>query len=143
MRHAMLVMMIGCSSGSDAPAASSGNEVEQAESPTAESPSAGTGGLCLPLVSGCGCAYVCAQSMRQIDETTHEVVHDHQDSRLDEAIVERRCFDAAGLAYPEEGAPPQATNCRDIFSDNTPCGGECIPSTQYLNCHNENGRCVP
>lgn len=144
MRHALLVLLIGCSSGSDAPATSSGAEVEQPVE-TTETPSEerGTGGLCLPLVSGCGCAYVCAQSVRQIDETRHEVAHDHQDSRLDEAIVERRCFDAAGLAYPEEAAPPQATNCRDVFSDNSACGGECAPTTQYLDCHNEDGRCVP
>jgi hypothetical protein len=137
----MFVMLIGCSSGSDGPAASSGNEAEVPR--VEEGEGTGSGALCLPLVSGCGCAYVCAQSMRQIDATRHEVVHDHQDSRVDEAIVERRCFDAAGNAYPEQGAPREATNCRDVFSDNTPCGGECVPSTQYLNCHDENGRCVP
>ncbi|MFN7700706.1 MAG: hypothetical protein ACK5U8_22600 [Deltaproteobacteria bacterium] len=138
-----IVFVSGCSG---APAASSGGtaaEPAHAETPAQARPTSSASTLCLPLVSGCGCAYVCAQSLRQLDATRHDVVHDLLDSRTDEAVVERRCFDAAGHAYPEGGAPPEATNCRAVFYDLTPCGGECIPSTEYLDCHVIEGRCRP
>ena len=41
------------------------------------------GKRCLPLVNGCGCAYVCAQTFRIDVDGTHQVVHAFQDSRLD------------------------------------------------------------
>jgi hypothetical protein len=98
--------------------------------------------LCLPVVSGCGCAYVCGIGRRRPDGR-FDVNHDYQDSRVDEAALERRCFDAAGHTYPERGAPPDATRCIDVFYDLTPCGGECIPSTHFLDCVLRDGHCRP
>ena len=99
--------------------------------------------MCHPIVSGCGCAYQCGQAMRRHGRDGWLVAHDFQDSRLDEATVERMCFDAAGHASPAQSAPATATRCRDVFRAQTPCGGECIPTTQYLGCHAQGDRCVP
>jgi len=46
-----------------------------------------------------------------------------------------------GSPAPSDGG---AAGCRDVFYDRSSCGGECIPSTQYLTCHvADGGRCVP
>jgi hypothetical protein len=106
------------------------------EAPDASAP------LCLPVVSGCGCAYVCGTSMRRNDDGSYEIVHDRLDSTTVTADVQQWCFDAAGHGSP---APPTGgTGCRDVFYDRSACGGECIPTTQYLACYVDNeGRCVP
>jgi len=64
---------------------------------TTETPTPTEDQHCLPLVSGCGCAYVCARSLRRIDAERWAVVHDYQDSRVDEATIERWCFDETGV----------------------------------------------
>jgi len=91
-------------------------------------------GLSLPLVSGCGCAYQCAHALRQGTDGIWEVTHDFLDSTTVRAVIERRCFDDKGHAYPEVGAPKEATLCRQVFYDRTPCGGECIPTTTFVRC---------
>jgi len=88
----------------------------------------------LPLVSGCGCAYQCARGLRPGADGVWEVTHDFLDSTTVRAWIERWCFDSKGHAYPEAGAPKDATYCRRVFFDGTPCGGECIPSTTYVRC---------
>ncbi len=80
----------------------------------------------LPLVSGCGCAYQCARGLRVGADGVWEVTHDLLDSTTVKAVVERRCFDEKGHANPGD--------CTRVFYDRTPCGGECIPTTQYLRC---------
>ncbi|MEI8254036.1 MAG: hypothetical protein WCJ30_00020 [Deltaproteobacteria bacterium] len=107
-----------------------------------DAPDSGAG-LCLPLVSGCGCAYVCARSLRRVDARAHEVVHDLQDSRHDRATVERWCFDDAGHGAPERAASGPMHRCTDVFYDGTPCGGECIASPQNTRCEVIEGRCRP
>jgi hypothetical protein len=97
--------------------------------------------LCHPIVNGCGCAYQCGQAMRAHGPGRWLVAHDLQDGRLDEATMERMCFDAAGHASPTSNAA--ATRCMDVFRDQTACGGECIPTAQYLGCHAQGDRCVP
>jgi hypothetical protein len=88
----------------------------------------------LPLVSGCGCAYQCGRSIRQRPDGVWDVTHDHLDSTTVSAVIERWCFDEKGRAYPEAGAPKDATFCRRVFYDRTPCGGECIPTTSFVRC---------
>jgi len=95
------------------------------------------------VVSGCGCAYACGESIRVNDDGTHEVVHDLQDSATTTSTVERWCFDAAGHGNPQEANAPAGATCLDIFYDRTPCGGECIPSTRYMSCRSEGGSCSP
>jgi hypothetical protein len=90
--------------------------------------------LSLPLVSGCGCAYRCAQGVRPRGDGGWDITHDLLDSTTMPATIERWCFDAKGHGYPEIGAPKEATDCQRVFHDRSPCGGECIPSTQYLHC---------
>jgi hypothetical protein len=95
------------------------------------------------VVSGCGCAYVCGSSLRRNVDGTSEIVHDLLDSATVTSEVQRWCFDDAGHG---SSAPPDggAAGCRDVFYDRSSCGGECIPSTQYLTCHvADGGRCVP
>lgn len=84
---------------------------------------------CLPIVSGCGCSYACAQAMRRNDDGSFDVAHDLQDSRLDRATIGRLCL-------------PDG-RCRDAFQDGTACGGECIPTDAHFTCHREGDRCVP
>jgi hypothetical protein len=135
-----LAGLLGCGGSPDrdestepAPAVEPGEAEEAAES-----------GLCLPLVSGCGCAYVCASAMRELGEGRYEVSHDYQDSRLDEAVVQGWCFDPEGRGSPQPGAPETHQNCLDVFFDQTPCGGECIPSTDFLACRRPpEGSCGP
>jgi hypothetical protein len=91
--------------------------------------------VCHPIVSGCGCAYQCARGMRVDDTGRWQVTHDFQDSRLDDAVVERWCFDASGHGSRAGGAQVEATQCLDVFYDLTPCGGKCLPTVQYLRCH--------
>lgn len=98
--------------------------------------------LCLPIVSGCGCAYACAWSVRRIDVTTYEVAHDFQDSRLDRVVVERACFDAAGTRTSHTAESGSPSGCIDVFYDRTPCGGECIPRPEYLHCGFVGERCT-
>lgn len=88
----------------------------------------------LPLVSGCGCAYQCARGLRVRPDGAWDVTHDLLDSATVRASIERWCFDAKGHAYPELGAPKEATECKRVFFDGTPCGGECIPTTTYVRC---------
>lgn len=97
---------------------------------------------CLPLVSGCGCAYACAASVRALDGGVHEVAHARQDGRLDRATVERWCFDVDGRGGPASHAAASQTRCLDVFFDGTPCGGECIPRADLLTCASRDGRCV-
>ena len=101
----------------------------------------GSDAPCLPLVSGCGCAYICASGFRRIDDRTYDVVHDLQDSRLDRATIERWCFDAAGHGAPARAANATMTRCRDVFFDGSPCGGECIPGVLSGRCEIIDGRC--
>lgn len=101
------------------------------------------GGRCLPVVSGCGCAYVCGESIRCNPDGTYEIVHDFLDSATVSASVERWCFDAAGHGSPEarEGEVASAA-CLEVFFDGTPCGGECIPTTEFSRCGVVEGRCA-
>ena len=94
--------------------------------------------MCHPIVSGC--AYQCARATRGDGPGRWLVAHDFQGSRRDEATVERVCFDAAGHASSASSAT--ATRCMDVFRDQTPCGGECIPTTECLGCHAQGDRCV-
>lgn len=84
---------------------------------------------CLPIVSGCGCSYACAQAVRRNDDGSFEVSHDLQDSRLDRATIGRLCL-------------PDG-RCREAFEDGTACGGECIPTDAHFGCHRDGDRCVP
>lgn len=85
--------------------------------------------MCLPLVNGCGCAHACATSVSANPDGTCEVVYWGTDSATIKARMERWCFDEM--------------TCMDAFRDQTPCGGECIPSDEFNNCHIEEGSCVP
>ena len=110
---------------------------------TPEPPPARDEPLCLPIVHGCGCAYACATSLRQHDDGSWEVTHDFQDSATATARVERWCADAAGSLHMATEGEAEAEGCLDVFYDQTPCGGECVPTREYLSCHFEAGRCVP
>ncbi|MGZ3421780.1 MAG: hypothetical protein ACXVEE_28150 [Polyangiales bacterium] len=88
----------------------------------------------LPLVSGCGCAYQCAHGIRRGPEGVWDVTHDFLDSATIKAVIQRWCFDDKGHAYPEASAPKEASFCRLVFYDRTPCGGECIPTTKFTHC---------
>lgn len=100
------------------------------------------GRRCLPIVSGCGCAYACAVSMRALDGGVYEVSHDLQDSRLDRVTVERWCFDADGRGSPASHASAAQRTCAEVFFDGTGCGGECIPRADLLRCALVEGRCA-
>lgn len=100
------------------------------------------GRRCLPLVSGCGCAYVCALTMHTLDGGVHEVVHDLQDSRLDRATVARWCFDADGHGSPAERASASERSCVEVFFDGSGCGGECVPRADLLRCTLTEGGCT-
>lgn len=100
------------------------------------------GPRCLPIVSGCGCAYACASTVHLLDGGVHEVAHDLQDSRLDRVTVARWCFDAAGHGSPERRANPAQRDCVEVFFDGTPCGGECIPRTDVLRCASVENHCA-
>lgn len=116
------------------------------EPPAAADPAAGAGAprgdVCAPLVSGCGCAYQCGLG-RPRPDGRYDVTHDFQDSRVDLAALGRRCFDAEGRAYHEGAAPAAATRCIDVLDDLGACGGECIPSVDFLDCALSEGRCAP
>lgn len=120
-----LVFVLGC--GRSAPPHAVADRVVDA-------PVSVDAGWSLPLVSGCGCAYQCAHAVRQGPDGVWEVTHDLLDSTTVRAVVERRCFDDRGNAYPEAGAPKEAKLCRQVFYDRTPCAGECIPTTAFLRC---------
>ena len=127
------LLLAGCGAAErEAPEPSAPSTPAPVEAPPAE--------VCAPLVSGCGCAYQCALGRRRPDGR-YDVTHDYQDSRVDQAALERRCFDAAGRAYP--GPTAETPRCLDVFSEVEICGGECIPSTQFLDCVLSDGRCAP
>jgi len=98
---------------------------------------------CHPVVSGCGCAYECARGVRSSSEgrgmAAWQITDDSRDSRTDEAVLTRWCFDHAGHAQ----RPGPGTHCLDVFLDRTACGGECIPTTEYLGCHAVGDGCKP
>lgn len=85
----------------------------------------------LPLVSGCGCAYACATGILQNDQWLATL--DHYDSRVDPVSLERWCFTEVGSGHPQ-GESGDSGRCMDVFYDQTACGGECIPSTEFLRC---------
>ena len=132
-----LLLAISCRSTATPP--DRGAHPASITAPAPTTPDAGP--LCLPLVSGCGCAYACAQAVRRTGAQTYEVSHFGQDSRLDTAQVERWCFDAQGHGSPFNQAIAPQGPCRQVFYDRTPCGGECIPSLQFLQCVMAEGRC--
>lgn len=102
----------------------------------------GASALCLPLVSGCGCAYRCGTSVRRNADGTYEIIHDGLDSTTVTAEVQSWCFDEAGRGSPATAAG--GTGCREVFYDRSGCGGECVPTTPYLTCHlADGGGCVP
>ena len=142
---ALVAAALGCSTPTPEPAPQPAQVAIQEPGETAETtetPTPTEDQHCLPLVSGCGCAYVCARSLRRIDAERWAVVHDYQDSRVDEATIERWCFDETGVgSSAETGSTGEA--CQDVFYDRTPCGGECAPTTDFLECHFVDDRCIP
>lgn len=122
-----LVLIAGCTE-SKAPHAVADPAADAHVGPDASEPT-------LPLISGCGCAYRCGYGIRPRADGGWDVTHDLLDSVTIPATIERWCFDARGSGYPELGAPKEATNCQRVFHDRSACGGECIPSTQWLHCH--------
>ena len=150
-----LLGLAGCAKPVAPAATSSGTPTSAPQSPASTQPAMATATVaasapaaaaeprCLPLVSGCGCAYVCAESMFQLDATHFDVVHDLQDSRLDRVTIERWCFDAQGHGTPEAANQAKGARCLEVFFDDTPCGGECIPSVEMLRCQHVAGRCAP
>jgi len=144
----LILLLVGCSSSTPSSSGPVTQEREEREEPdqretARESPETDGEGLCLPLVNGCGCAYVCAQAVQRGEGDRWMVSHDYQDSRLDEAAIERRCFDESGVSSPDTDAPPVGTVCKDVFYDLSPCGGECAPTTEFLNCHLVGHSCRP
>ncbi len=101
----------------------------------------GAENLCLPLVSGCGCAYACGASADLNADGTYQVTRVGGGSGPAAASVERWCFGSTGLGRPDPGS--EGSDCKDVFYDRTPCGGECIPTTDFLGCHLEDEQCVP
>jgi hypothetical protein len=140
MEIAALVLVVpGCRSPTPPPEPVSTPGAEDGQ-PEPQVQSSEHEALCLPVVSGCGCAYVCGESIRRNADGMYEVVHDFLDSTTVIATVERWCFDTAGHGSP--ALPTEGTRCRDVFFDRSPCGGECIPTTAYLGCRVVEGRCV-
>ena len=98
---------------------------------------------CLPLLNGCGCADGCGDGFSQRGRGWG-VVRPWGDSALDEVTRERRCFDSRGVSYLEHDAPAAASNCIDVFVAPMACGGECIPTTDFLRCSiDPDGGCGP
>jgi hypothetical protein len=145
MRTAVtLALLAACSRGTPPPtAAPAPPTVAPVATPAAPITARTNERRCLPLVSGCGCASVCALTMNLLPDGAHEVTHDLQDSRLDRATIERWCFDAAGHGSPAQGARAEQRQCLDVFFDGTACGGECIPRTDVLRCALVGTRCAP
>lgn len=104
--------------------------------------SSGQARACLPLVGGCGCADRCGDGFQQSDGSWG-IVEEMADSALAPVDRRRRCFDAAGRSYPVTGAPPEASDCRDVFELPQDCGGECEPRTEFLRCGFRDGKCKP
>lgn len=144
------VVMSSCGSTSPPPEQAfqevSTQEAPAQEEATREAPDAqvtNDGSLrCLPVVNGCGCAYVCGHAISENADGSFEVVHDFQDSATTNVVIARWCFDDAGRGSPESTAPSEA-HCKDVFDERSSCGGECIPTTEFLSCHIEEGNCVP
>ncbi len=91
---------------------------------------------CLPIVSGCGCAYQCARGLEENAAGQWRVVHEHLRSTTILATIERRCFDALGHVVAT------SERCLDVFDDRSPCTGKCAPTTEYLDCRADGDRCV-
>ena len=90
---------------------------------------------CLPLISGCGCAFACAQSTEIIAEGQHRVTHDALDSGSVEASQERRCFDEHGALVPD------GSECMEVFVIASRCGGGCVTDMRFLDCGIVDGSC--
>lgn len=128
--------------GAESPAdATSGPVVTASSEPTSAPPEAFQPRLCLPLVSGCGCADRCADGLQQADGSWG-VVRPFGDSALDEVTLGRRCFDPRGVSFHEGSAPEGAELCVDVFLADQVCGGECVPRTEFLRCALEDGTCA-
>jgi hypothetical protein len=97
---------------------------------------------CLPIIHGCGCAYQCALGEPR-EDGRWDVTHAAQDSRIDVATLERRCFDTQGRSFLESDDLPDPVRCMDVYYDQSPCGGECIPTTEFLDCAIREGSCAP
>ena len=143
------LLFAACGSGQGSPASEApASEAPASEAPVSETPASTQGTTeqarrCLPVVHGCGCAERCGDGFQQADGSWG-IVRPMGDSALEAVTLERRCFDSTGVSYPEEGHPPAASNCIDVFYDQTPCGGECIPRTDFLSCAlNDEGNCAP
>lgn len=120
-----LVIFAGCG-----PARSSSPDTVAPATAAPSAPARGPDELCMPLVSGCGCSYVCAWSRLRNADGTYEVNHDLQDSRSDTVTIGQLCL-------------PDG-RCRDAFLDPQICGGECVPTDAHWSCHfTDDGRCIP
>lgn len=135
MRAAVLTLLLVAACGATATPAKPAVEV------VAVTADGGSGPLCLPVVSGCGCAYACGTSLRRNADGTYEIVHDLLDSATVIAERARWCFDDAGRGTPAFAAEPAGQGCIDVFYDRTSCGGECIPQTAHLRCRAVEGAC--
>ncbi len=103
---------------------------------------AGSGAVCHPIVSRCGCAHQCATGLAQTSNGPWSVWHDSLDSASVQASLERWCFDDAGNGSPASVAPSRAKRCLDVFVEKQECSGGCGPTTAYLSCHAEGDRCT-
>jgi hypothetical protein len=100
---------------------------------------------CRPLVSGCGCAYACAEGFEETSPKRWRVIHDGLDSTTIDAVLQDWCFDEAGHGFPVHAIntpPPTDRRCIEVFYDQSPCGGECIPTTEHLGCAAAGDRCA-
>jgi hypothetical protein len=141
-----MTAVAGCSGSARAPAASDTRSAAATVERDAE-PAASVDGesdvLCLPVVSGCGCAYACGTPVRRNDDGTWEITHDFMDRATLTASVERRCFTPDGHSWPETVAGDADVGpCRDVFYDRSACGGECIPTPQFTVCVRTGDRCL-
>lgn len=138
--------LLGCSCSRSQQPAARDDEPENTPPIRAPDPRAGQEtdqALCLPVVSGCGCAYVCGTSVGRNDDGTYGVVHDFLDSMIITARVARWCFDAGGVGRPAaEGQAEAGFRCLDVFEESRVCGGECVPTTEYLSCRLLDGSCT-
>jgi hypothetical protein len=136
LQTALVLLSTACGSNPPPPEPRAEREQESAPEPSRVE--------CRPLVSGCGCAYQCATGIEALADGRWRVIHDGLDSVAIEAVSQEWCFDRRGVGArvdATDGLPADRT-CLEVFHDNTPCGGECIPMTEYLGCHAEGDRCV-
>ncbi len=92
--------------------------------------------LCLPVVHGCGCAYRCGRGVEQLPTGQWRVAFEPPQAVPVLAKVHRLCFDERGHVKTD------GERCLDVFDENSPCGGECVPSNEYFGCRAEGDRCV-